>query len=187
MIDLRNRHLPDMIESGGRAYRVDTDFRVWIEFERALEEEGVAIYDIFLNEIPDGEEWVSAAVEFLNSPNATPRATGTASGERAIDNILDGDYIVASFQAAYGIDLTNPKMRMHWHRYKALLGGLPNGCKLSEIVGYRTWRRDTRKHETVMAEVKRAWALPERGHERAIDEARAVAEAMWEQQNGGAE
>lgn len=189
MIDLRERGLPRTIESGGDVYDLNTDFRVWIEFERSLEEEGVAIFDVFEDERPPDwdTEWVDAAIEFLRSPNATPRAIGSGSSERAVDCILDGEYIVASFQAAYGIDLTDPELEMHWHRFKALLGGLPDGCKLSEIAGYRTWRRDTRKRETVMAELKRAWELPDRGEEAAMEEARKIAAELYEMQMGGAE
>lgn len=187
MIDLRERGLPRTIESGGEEYPVRTDFRVWIEFERALEDEGVALFDIFDGERPpdDDDRWVQAAVEFLRSPNATPREVGQSHHGRTIDNVLDGEYIVASFQAAYGIDLTDPDLEMHWHRYKALLGGLPDKCKMSEIVGYRSWRMDTRKHETVMAELKREWELPDRGEEAAMDDARAIAAMMYERTSNG--
>lgn len=183
MIDLRERKLPDTIESSGVVYRVDTDFRTWIAFEHELECNEVASFAIFRDERPplDDCEWADSAIEFLRSPNATPRDTGCSS-ERAMDSVLDGEYIVAAFQQAYGIDLTDPKLRMHWHRFKALLAGLPSSCKLSEIIGFRTWRRETRKHESIMAEMKAVWALPERGEEDAMEEARRIAAEMYERQ-----
>lgn len=135
---------------------------MWIEFDRRLREEGVAWFGIFAEKPPEGTDWVLPAVEFLRSPNITPRETRPPSGARAIDLVQDGDYIVASFQQAYGIDLTDPLCDMHWHRFKALLDGLPEGTKMSQIISYRMWdpREMKRKHEQTMAELRAAWALP---------------------------
>ena len=42
----------------------------------------------------------------------------------AFDYAEDSSYILAAFQQAYGIDLT--ASAMHWWRFRALLGGLPD-------------------------------------------------------------
>lgn len=162
MIDLRFGGLPSRIAWDGGSSPIRTSFRVWIEFDRRLREEGVAWFGIFEREPPEGAEWVPAALEFLRSPNQTPRAVRAPSGVPMLDMVLDGDYIVASFQQAYGIDLTDPDCDMHWHRFKALLDGLPDSTKLSRIMGYRSWdpQDAKRKHESVMGELRNAWALP---------------------------
>ena len=51
--------------------------------------------------------------------------TGAAGepGELLVDFAADGDRILASFQAAYGIDLLG--VRMHWWQFLTLLSGLP--------------------------------------------------------------
>lgn len=154
MIDLRHG-LPDCIEVGGERIPVRTDFRVWIEFMRSLQEDGVASYCIF-DEPPEGTAWVRAAVDFAESRNATPRAGG--SGERVFDWILDGDFIVGSFRQAYGIDLTTAEL--HWHVFLALFRSLPEGTKMGEIMGYRGYQKPSKKPEAQMRELKRAWALP---------------------------
>lgn len=187
MIDLRERWLPDSLESGGRAYKLDTDFRTWIKFQDAYEREGIAIFDIFERKRPPltDREWIRPALDFLASPNATPRATGE-SCERAFDFVLDGEYIVASFMAAYGINLTEVDY-MHWHVFKALFNGLPEESKMAQIIEHRTWRKSSKRYETAKAEQREAWRLPDYGEERAMEEARKIAELMWNETNGGGE
>ena len=167
MIDLRFAELPRFIVVGGEEVEVNTDFRVWLEFGWMLENEHRASLGIFRLadgsfDIPEGD-WATPAVEFYRSENPTPR--GSSSGTRAIDLVMDGDYIVAAFQQAYGIDLTDPSLAMHWHRFHALLVGLPKDTKMSEVMSYRTWQKSGKKHDDQMRELKEAWRLPEPGED----------------------
>lgn len=158
MIDLELPSLPDTIAAAdGRTWRVRTSFRAWLRFGRVLAEVGVADPSV-LADPAGGTAWVPGAVEFYRSPVETPRPVGRADPARSVDLLLDGDYIVGSFQSAYGIDLTRGDM--HWHRFLALLRSLPGDSKLAQIGGYRTWREDKRKEPARMAELRRAWALP---------------------------
>lgn len=182
MIDLRETMLPNAIEVNGEVHFVKTDFRTWIRFW-AEYENGTASYCIFKDKPPAGGDWEAAAVMFLTNPNATPRAN--ESPDRLIDYVLDGEYIVASFQAAYGIDLTDPNLKMHWHRFKALMDGLPDDSKMAKIIGYRGYKPTNKKHDTLMREQKEAWRLPEKGELEEIAEAKSIAEKMWERQNNG--
>lgn len=152
----------------GEVFRVDTSFRTWMKFERLLLEEGLAWDGIFADRVPDDPEWVDAAVEFLASENATPRSAGPRQA-KAVDLLLDGDYVVASFQQAYGIDLTAGDM--HWHRFKALLNGLPEGTVLSRIASYRTWTPKKAEHDSEMRRLREAWALPDADEDRRRQEA----------------
>lgn len=160
MIDLRY-DLPDSIVVDGEVFRLKTDFRVWIEFLRGCEEDGIASYDVFDGPHPEGSGWVAPALEFANSQNPTPHGR-MESGPQSFDFIADGDYIVGSFQHAYGIDLTDKSLKMHWHRFLALFRSLPEDTKMSEIMGYRTWNKSQakRKPESKMDEAKRRWSLP---------------------------
>lgn len=159
MIDLRFDTLPDSIIVDGEPFLVRTSFRVWIEFGRVLEEDNVGWLGIFAEEIPDGS-WTDAALEFYQSPVLTPRAGKKQSAGRVIDYIEDGEYIVGSFQHAYGIDLTVENM--HWHRFLALFRSLPESTKMREIMGYRTYTRSDshRKTELVYEDARRQWSLP---------------------------
>lgn len=162
MIDLRNAGLPRSIRCGSLAVPVVTSFRAWIEFDRCLREEHAASRCIFPDcKGPEGtDEWVDGAIEFLTSPNPTPRGTGPRE-ETAYDLVKDGELIVAAFMQAYRIDLTAAALDLHWHLFKALFAGLPSDTKMMRVIGWRTWKKDTRKIESIMAELKRAWSLPD--------------------------
>lgn len=164
MIDLRYKGLPSAIECGGRLLRLKTDFRLWIEFERVLREKQVAWWGV-LEEPPENDEWVPGALEFLESKNVRP-VYPNSGGERMFDFVLDGDYIVASFWQAYGIDLTSIDY-MHWHVFKALFNGLPKDTKMAEIIGYCSWEPSRKKYEDSMRELKNAWRLRDPATEEA--------------------
>ena len=168
MIDLRQPTLPSALLVDGRAYEVRTSFRVWIEFERALREERAAWRGVFAGDQPEGAEWVEAAIEFLRSPNSTPRAE-RMDGPREVDLVEDGELIVAAFQQAYGIDLTATDM--HWHRFKALLSGIPDDTRLAQVMSIRGYRKPPSKQDADAEARKRQreWALRDPGY----DEARA--------------
>ena len=159
MIDLRKKELPSQLEWDGGSCAINTDFRVWITFGEMLKEKKVYL-GIFPNcKAPEGEEWQLAAYRFYQCPNEVPRATRRLK-TRLLDFIIDGQFIVASFQQAYGIDLTS--CDMHWHRFCALLDGLPDETKMSKIMGYRGYdpRDEKRKHNEFMQEQRMRWALP---------------------------
>lgn len=169
--------MPSQLECGGYFYELDTDFRTWIEFERILREENRFWTGIFVDKVPIGFDWIEAAVEFLQSKNITPRESAY-EGTRALDYVQDGDYIVAAFQQAYGIDLTSCEY-MHWHRFNALIIGLPDETRLAKIMGYRTWRKSDKKYEDEMKEAKSRWALPERVEDDEYDEMLQFAEEFF--------
>lgn len=160
MIDLRVKELPSRLEWDGGSCVINTDFRVWIEFGEWLKKRKMYL-GIFPHRIqPKGTDWQAAALRFFQCPNEVPRATRT-SHIRSLDYIIDGSFIVASFQQAYGIDLTS--CDMHWHRFCALMDGLPDDTKMSKIIGYRTYNPsdEKRKHSDLMREQQMRWALPQ--------------------------
>lgn len=173
MIDLRDRDLPSGIDFGGKFYPLHTDFRIWISFDHDLQAHGVANSNVFSGDVPLSEEALEPLLEFYESPKETPRKLpGDSDEERAIDLVLDGDYIVASFQQAYGIDLTSIEY-MHWHRFKALLNGLPDNTVLTHVISCRTYRKRSEKYDQTMTREKSRWRLPEYGekeNQEALDE-----------------
>lgn len=163
MIDLERENLPScLVSDAGEVARIETDFRTWLKFQRLLTDEHVLWLGIFPNEEPPAWPWFQAALEFLKSENLAPKGTGGRSKRRTLDMFIDGDYIVASFQQAYGIDLTDSELDMHWHRFLALLRGLPKDTKLAEVMGWRAYeRRDSkRKPEEVYVDLREMWELP---------------------------
>lgn len=170
MIDLRKNNLPKSLVVNGEAFAIKTDFRVWIAWQHELETKKKAMFFIFSDKVPLGNSWISEAVKFMQSPNSTPKARN-GSVARAYDFVEDGEYIVASFQQAYGIDLTDPDLEMHWHRFKALFTGLPSDTKMAQIIGYRTYEKSEskKKPETVYASLRDAWRLPRLDQEDIVE------------------
>lgn len=163
MIDLRHKGLPSRIEWDGGSAAVLTDFRVWIEFARVVSEsDGKSLWTgVFPGGVPpEGDAWQDAAIAFMQCANSTPRMVREPSRIKAIDLVEDGAYIVAAFQQAYGIDLTSADM--HWHRFRALLDGIPDDTQMARIMGWRSYDPASadRKHDAIMREQRAAWALP---------------------------
>lgn len=80
----------------------------------------------------------------------------------AFDYIIDGPLIAAAFQSAYGIDLTDPRTRLHWWRFQALLQGLPDECRFCRVIGWRTADLSGLKGKQLAfySDMKRKFALP---------------------------
>lgn len=169
MIDLRFGELPQSLIVDGEDVPIKTDFRTWLGVQEIAKREKFLPFDIF----PDGEppegDWVPAALEFMASKNECPHGSATFTQVDTLDPIIDGDYIAAAFQQAYGIDLTDPQLDMHWHRFLALLRGIPEDTKLAEIMGYRAWTESDSKmkYETRAKKLRDAWALPRRENKAA--------------------
>lgn len=167
MIDLR-KQLPEALEVEGSFFSIKTDYRTWIDWLDQLEG-GTASYSIFEDEIPSGDAWVQAAMDFAMCEPATPRTTGKASPVKAVDFVRDGDYILGSFQHVYGIDLLTTDM--HWHRFLALFRSLPEQAKMSEVMGYRLFRESDVKAKPVdrYKKARQAWTLPAKKSQDIID------------------
>lgn len=162
MIDLRYSDLPAALEVDGEVFAIKTDFRTWLAWLESLEVNGIAEYGIFESDIPQGDSWVEVAQQFALSAPVTPVGKATETVQ-AFDFIRDGDYIVGSFQQAYGIDLTDPSLSMHWHRFLALFRSLPETCIMSKIMGYRTFKKaDKDDYNKSMEKAKRAYTLPQK-------------------------
>ena len=177
MIDLEEPGLPDEIGADGGWVRVLTDFRTWLRFGRLLDA-GLWWDGIFpaYDNVP--RDWHDGALEFYRSPVACPHGQAGRSGARPLDLSLDGDYVVGSFQAAYGIDLTDQGLDMHWHRFLALLRSLPEGSMVARIGAWRTWTRAaaSERPEAAARRLRAAWALPSgpAGAAGAVDAQREV-------------
>lgn len=58
--------------------------------------------------------------------------------KKTYDLKQDAEYIYASFMSDYGIDLFEMQGKLHWYKFKALLGGLTEGSKFLRVIEIRT-------------------------------------------------
>lgn len=132
---------PKTLSIGGIEYPIETDFRLWVEFQSILAEPSedgekarklLAIMERF--GLPPSKETLSAMIDFYTA--ASTEHTGTGSRKAAIfDFEKDSEFIYAAFRSAYRIDLTEEKI--HWWRFKALFKALPDDCEFCKIMRYR--------------------------------------------------
>lgn len=158
---------------------IKTSFRVWLKFQRTLKELKVANPIVLAADAPEGVDWREAAIEFLLDKQRTPKLNKTGSSTRVSDYEIDAYMIVAAFQQAYGIDLTDPALDLHWHRFLALFRCLPQETLMSRVFGWRSWNPadEKRKSEDVKRSLKESYALPAEGAE--TDEELLALQASW--------
>lgn len=101
---------------------------------------------------------IEALGAFYSPSREVPRLEDQS--ESLLDMDIDADYIYAAFLQVYGIDLL--EVDMHWHKFSALLGSLPQGTMLTDIIGYRGYKgnsKDPAYKERM--KLKSIWALPQ--------------------------
>lgn len=163
MIDLKTKGLPNAIEVNGTLFFLDVDFRVWLSFPARMEKlkdgDPAGYKGLFKCVPPVPTKAVLEALSAFYSPEREiPRSIG--SDEALLDTDIDADYIYAAFLQVYGIDLLEEDM--HWHKFSALLGSLPQGTMMTDIISYRGYKgssKDPAYKEHM--KLKSIWALPQ--------------------------
>lgn len=80
-----------------------------------------------------------------------------SGGPRVLDFRQDAELILAAFRQAYGIDLFHEHGRLHWLEFLALLSGIPQNTRLSEVMEIRACKvppATKNNHEQVRALMK---------------------------------
>lgn len=164
--------LPETVKVGGRAVKVDTDFRVGVAIEQestALKPDILSLLNAFyLDNIPGPvEEAVAKMIEFYSHQDGggEKKEDSGNPNKRAYDFTQDADALLSSFLDAYGLDLSTAKI--HWWTFKRLLCNLPPETPFMRRMYYRTadtkkMSKSERKH---VEKMRRLYAL--KAHERA--------------------
>ena len=124
----------------GETYKIYTDFRTWIGYERIMASEldflekcVRAIVLCYIEPPPKLDSAVEALMEFYLAGDVIK---GGAKKSKALFNFeKDFGYIYASFMAEYGIDLYESDI--HWHKFLHLLKSLTDESIFKKIVSYR--------------------------------------------------
>ena len=132
----------------GESYDIRTDFKVWAEIESLIycsdEDEKTRLAKILALAYPilphNPILAFEAIVSFYCGTDKCAEGEEKAGGGTHTAVPLccvkqDFAYIYAAFLSEFGIDLT--KTRLHWWRFKALLGALGENTMFAKIVGYR--------------------------------------------------
>lgn len=140
--------LPDFVDIGGVKYKVLTDFRIWMEFDRIMHLKDISAKDKAMmvlklcidkekNRVMPGDamDIMSGLCEFYlcGKKRDTRRTKNT---ERVIDYAKDSACIYSAFLTQYGIDLLSIPY-MHWYVFCALFEGLEEPRMLIKIMKIR--------------------------------------------------
>lgn len=126
---------------------INPSFRVWIMFEQLIRDDTIRPRDkivqlcrLIYKDPTEGIQAISASFEhildFYSCGQRKAQEGAHGKAEIAFDFEQDQHLILAGFQQAYGIDLTSNDL--HWWRFMALFQGLPDECRITKIMGYRT-------------------------------------------------
>jgi len=173
--------LQDSIYFDGEEYKINTDFRIWLKIIKGEAED---LTNIFIGSSPCfyfcgklfvPDEVNHALENFFYNRNETDEArAGVESNQnKLIDFDLDSDYIYASFMQAYGIDIIDIDY-LHWHKFLALLNGLPETTIIKRIIEFRGYEGNDKD----WLKLKQAYALPRNytEQEKELDE---YFESVW--------
>lgn len=129
--------LPESVFVDGKEYQINPSFDRVLEAFDILKNDWTQkqkidyLFFLFVGEreCDKKEKVVQAVFELLIEPGR--------EGQKAFDFEQDAAYIYAAFMQAYNIDLFQERDRLHWWSFCALLQGLPDNTRLSEIAQIR--------------------------------------------------
>lgn len=151
--------LPDTVEVDGSFYPINTNFSTWITFSNLIQNKETVLGDldfIYLGTPPkDRITGFKALYDFYAPYVEIPRSSGKNSNVKILDYVIDFDLIYSAFLQQYKIDLYEENLRLHWHKFTALLSGLKD-TRLNEIMEIRAY---TGKDKELL-KLKSRWALP---------------------------
>ena len=161
--------LPDFIKIVGKDYRINTDFKIWIEISSVLSDKRLPLsqklchllINGFCDSLPECmEEAVSALLGFMNMYEAGSKKHGSA--EQVFSFIKDEGLIYAAFRQQYGINLYTEAL--HWWEFLYLLSALHEDTAFMRIVGYRSVdcsKIKNEEHKRFLRRMKNRYRLAE--------------------------
>lgn len=120
------------------------------------------IYENFI------EMKVEQPVEYDLKGNPIYRKREKDENKKIIDFEKDAEYIYASFQQAYGMNLYEQQGKLHWHEFRALLNGLPPDTVMQRIIQIRLWKPskyESEEYKQNMRELQKVYQLDDEDYE----------------------
>lgn len=137
----------------GHDYRVNLSFDNVLRWYELLDrkdkddaQKGVLGWHMFINADDVGPADRLHALEWINQyigqqPYHDSSDGGTANTDGAPEEYFsytqDAPAIWSSVRAVYGVDLEDELGKLHWHKFRAMLDGLPNSSYFMRIINIR--------------------------------------------------
>ena len=168
-------------------YTIDLAFDNVLDVFDVLEDQSLRDYEkaeinleLLLNETLNGKEavelWNYVYEQFIEIKSKQPIEYDLKGNpmpvvkeqKKMIDFDKDAEYIFASFQQAYGMNLFKEQGKLHWHEFQALLNGLPTQTIMQRIIQVRMWepsKGESSEYKQAMRELQKVYSLEEEGME----------------------
>lgn len=139
--------LPCSVTVAGETCSVDTDWKIGVQMESLLldesveeEQKSLLVLNLYFPDFSQRpgfylshlEEALAACYRFYQGGQKQGQ-----SSKRVYDFEQDEGLLAAAFLADYGIDLTDPNLKLHWHRFLALFSGLREEHAICRIMSIR--------------------------------------------------
>lgn len=129
--------LPEHVTVHGHRYKLDLDYRNVLQLIDTLARDDLT---------PEAREWLALKCvmkrprhvqETMTAVRALlfPDAQKSADKQKITDFTQDANLIRAAFMQTYRINLYRD--RLHWYEFQALLAGLPEGSRYTDVLGIR--------------------------------------------------
>ncbi len=184
--------LPDFVTVKDVKYKVLTDFRIWMEFDRILHQNDIDVKDKIMmifklcidnkkcKILSEDVTEMMEALKLFYLGGKEKKGINTSKKERVLDFSEDSGYIYSAFLAQYGIDLLSIPY-MHWYVFFALLDGLEDERELIKIMRFRLAKPEKEQNpekRKYLKRMKEFYALPDTRSEREKEE--EIANVLFE-------
>ena len=176
-MNILTEKLPDYITVDNVKYAVNTDFRIWMEFDSMLHNRTLNLKDkimmVFrlcfdLEKCRILPEDINSAMDglctfYICGKKPIKQGNIRKASQRVLDYSQDSGYIYSAFLTQYGIDLLSVPY-MHWYAFCALMDGLEDSRHLKKIIGFRVCCPDDVKNKekrNYLKRMKELYALPD--------------------------
>lgn len=163
--------VPDRLNIAGTEYKINTDFRTWLEFEMLLSENAEKAENtladiknlVFCKNQPPSfadEKTVNQILWFYRCGKPPQKVNGKSHKE-VFSYEYDDGYICAAFMQQYHIDLNSEKL--HWWKFHALMLSLSDSTEFVKIMGYRSIEinsKMTASQKAFYQKMKKQYKLP---------------------------
>lgn len=179
---------PEYIAIDDRKYKINTDYRYVLRFEKLIKDKNITDYEKLLGTIIIffGEEGLKHEEDYQRLSNSIlvyvkGRPNSTTDKEIKESNEIDMDYekdfglIVSSMKSQYGIDIINEEI--HWWTFFDYLNGLSSECVLNRVREIRRRKVEDEKDEKVkkeLIELKKIYSLDKEERELTEQEKQGV-------------
>lgn len=161
--------LPHSVSLNGEKFIINTDFRIFVDFEYEMQEidRNIAVNKVLKRFYPafsiimDKNLLQEAVNKFLwfyqcdkeEIEEIHSNSNGKKKGN-AFSYKWDDQYIWGAFNMYFHVDLTKDKI--HWWKFKAMWNSIPNDSEFNKIKGYRVYDGKDKN----LKELKEYYKLP---------------------------